>query len=85
MKYFISTSEGIEKAEQAYDKLVGVLKKNRWFKFLKGRINEDKRNHDVFVAYNIYPEDDLEDVMRKLYLIITIFFIKDCFYFFFNV
>jgi len=67
VKYFISTSDGIEKAEKVYEKLVGVLKKNRWYQFLKGRINEDKRNHDVFIAYNIYPDEDFEDFLRKLF------------------
>lgn len=67
MKFFISTSDGNEKAEAAFERLVGILKKNRWFKFLKGKINEDKRNHDVFIAYNIYPEDDLTAFMRKLF------------------
>jgi hypothetical protein len=61
----VKVEDDFDQAEQLYNTILNALKKNQWFRFPPGRINEDKRNRDVFLVYNVYSEDDLDKCVRK--------------------
>ncbi len=67
VKYFL---DGIDVQEimVRLEKIRSIIKPNCWYKFMKGRLNEDGKSRRAFFAFNIGDDSDLLDHLRELVL-----------------
>jgi hypothetical protein len=72
VKFFIGISD-FDEAVFKYGQLVSLLKPNHWFRFINGKVDEERWTHQIFLSVKFDSNEDIYHYLRKFVELVILF------------